>query len=230
MRRFYRAVDIAARGGRFELALDGKPLSSPGKRPFLMGEAVARAVAAEWRAQGETVKFDTMPVMLLAARAVDLVGPERARVIGEVAGFAPTDMLCYRAEGPGDLVARQEAAWQPWLDWAAQRYGARLAVVGGVMFAQQPAAALVALRAAVAAHDDWRLAALMQATQVLGSLVLGLAVVVDAASPDQAIAAAELDEAYQREKWGDDPEAARRRATAARDVAAAARFIGLLEG
>ncbi len=230
MKRFYRAVDFAPRGGRFEVTLDAKPLASPGKRSFLLGEAVARAVAAEWRAQGETVKFDTMPIMLLAARAVDLVGPERARVIGEVAGFAQTDMLCYRAEGPGDLVARQEAAWQPWLDWVAQRYGARLAVVGGVMHEEQPAAALAALRAAVAAHDDWRLSALMQATQVLGSLVLGLAVVTDAASPDQAIAAAELDEAYQSEKWGDDPEALKRRATAARDVAAAARFVGLLDG
>ncbi|MFN0041913.1 MAG: ATP12 family protein [Alphaproteobacteria bacterium] len=230
MKRFYRAVDIAARGGRFEVVLDAKPLASPGKRPFLVGEAVARAVAAEWRAQGETVKFDTMPIMLLAARAVDLVGLERARVIGEVAGFAQTDMLCYRAEGPADLVARQDAAWQPWLDWAAQRYGARLAVVTGVMYAKQPAAALTVLRAAVAAHDDWRLSALMQATQVLGSLVLGLAVVAGAAPPDQAIAVAELDEAYQSEKWGDDPEAAKRRATAARDVAAAARLVGLLEG
>ena len=228
MKRFYRAADVAARGGAFEVVLDGRPVRSPGKRSLVMGEALARAVAAEWAAQGETVALAAMPLMLLAGRAVDVVGPERARIVGEVAGYGRADMLCYRAEAPPELVRRQHERWQPWLDWAAEMHGARLAVAHGVMFAEQPPAALAALARAVEAQDDWRLAALMQATHAMGSLVLGLALVAGRIEAEAASALAALDETYQIERWGEDAEAAARRDAVAADVAAAARFVALL--
>lgn len=228
MKRFYRAADIAARDGAFEVVLDGRPMRSPGKRPIVMGEVLARAVAAEWAAQGETVAPATMPLMLLAGRAVDVMGPERARIVGEVAGYGRADMLCYRAEAPPELVRRQCELWQPWLDWAAATHGARLSVAQGVMFIEQPPEALAALARAVDAHDDRRLAALMQATHAMGSLVLGLALVARRIEAGEAAALAALDETYQLERWGEDAEAVARRAAVAADVAAAARFVALL--
>ncbi|MBM3541038.1 MAG: ATPase [Alphaproteobacteria bacterium] len=228
MKRFYRAADIAAWDGAFEVVLDGRPVRSPGKRPLVMGEALARAVAAEWAAQGATVALAAMPLMLLAGRAVDVVGPERARIVGEVAGYGRADTLCYRAETPSELVRRQDERWQPWLDWAADALGARLIVARGVMFAEQPPAALAALARAVEAHDDWRLAALMQATHATGSLVLGLALVAGRIEAKEAAALAALDEMFQIERWGEDAEAAARRAAVAADVAAAAHFVALL--
>ncbi len=228
MKRFYRAADIAARDGAWEVVLDGRPVRSSGKRPLVMGEALARAVAAEWAAQGETVALATMPLMLLAGRVADVVGPERARIVDEIAGYGQADMLCYRAEAPPELVRRQNESWQPWLDWAAKTHGARLAVARGVMFIEQPREALAALARAVEAHDDWRLAALMQATHAMGSLVLGLALVAGHIEAGEAAAAAALDETYQIERWGEDAEAAARGRAVTADVAAAARFVALL--
>jgi chaperone required for assembly of F1-ATPase len=194
-----------------------------------MGERLARAIAREWGGQGDTVVMASMPLMLLAGRAVDVVGPERPHIVKEVAGYGRADMLCYRAQEPPTLISRQDTLWQPWLDWVAETHGARLRVVSGVMFAEQPPEALAALGRAVEAHDDWRLAALMHATHAMGSLVLGLALVAGRIDAPAAVAAAELDEAFQVERWGEDEEALARRRAVAADIAAAASFVSLLD-
>jgi chaperone required for assembly of F1-ATPase len=60
--------------------------------------------------------------------------------------------------------------------------------------------------------------------------VVGLAMVEGRLDADQAFAVAELDESYQIEQWGEDTEAARRRAARRVDLAQAARFIALVRG
>src|SRR5688572_32486408 len=84
-------------------------------------------------------------------------------------------MLCYRSTGPASLVKLQSESWQPLLDWAAERYDARLLVVNGTTFVTQPAAAIATLREAVAAHGDLALSALYNLTHIAGSLVIALA-------------------------------------------------------
>src|SRR4029077_9585853 len=119
-------------------------------------------------------------------------------------------LLCYRAGEPESLVARQSALWQPLLDWAAERYGARLSVANGMTFVAQPSEAVASLRAAVAHHGDLALSALYNLTHIAGSLVIALAVAERHLSPADAFAAAQLDELYQIERWGTDPIATQR--------------------
>lgn len=227
-RRFYRAVETAAREGGFAVLLDGKPVRTPAQAIFVAPtRALAAAVAAEWAAQDKTIEAATMPLWVLACRALDDVARARARTIDDVAGFARTDLLCYRAAHPVDLTARQRDRWQPLLDWAAREYDAPLKVTAGVVFQVQPEVALAALRRAVAAHDDRRLAALAQAARALGSLVLALALSKGRITGAEAVELSLLDELYQIEKWGDDPEAVARREAVRADVLAAERFMAL---
>src|SRR5205807_3871863 len=121
------------------------------------------------------------------------------------AKYGGSDLLCYRATDPASLVQRQQQAWQPLLDWAAERYGARLVVANGTTFVTQPAEAVAALRAAVAAHGDLALSALYNLTHIAGSLVIALAVAERHIPAAEAFAAAQLDELYQIERWGTDP-------------------------
>lgn len=191
--------------------------------------SLAEAIAAEWAAQVETVRPLSMPLMRIAATAIDRIGRERDTVVSQIAAYAGSDLLCYRAAGPQPLVRRQGEAWQPLLDWCARTYDARLSVTEGVTHVAQPPQALAALHAAVEALDDFRIATLSQLTAACGSLVLGLAVLsrrIDAAT---AIAASQLDEAWQAERWGLDDEADARRESLGREIADAARFLELLE-
>lgn len=227
-RRFYRAVEVAAREGGFAVLLDGKPAQTPAQGPFLSPTRdLADAIAAEWEAQEKTIEPATMPLWVLVSSALYDVLQARDRVVDNVAGFARTDLLCYRATHPSDLIALQRERWQPLLDWAAREFDAPLKVMDGVIFEDQPEPAMAALRKAIAAQDDHRLAALSHATRALGSLVLALALVRGRIGGEDAIALSLLDELYQIEKWGDDPEAHARRAEIRAEVLAAQRFMDL---
>lgn len=227
-RRFYRAVEVAARDGGFAVLLDGKPAQTPAQGPFLSPtRGLADAIAAEWEAQEKTIEPATMPLWVLVSSALYDVLQARDRVVDNIAGFARTDLLCYRATHPLDLIALQRERWQPLLDWAAREFDAPLKVMDGVIFEDQPEPAMAALRKAVAAQDAHRLAALSHATRALGSLVLALALVRGRIGGEEAIALSLLDELYQIEKWGDDPEAHARRAEIRAEVLAAERFMAL---
>jgi chaperone required for assembly of F1-ATPase len=231
LQRFYQDVATGTEPGGFTVLLDGRPVRTPARHVLVLpSRALAEAVAQEWREQGPTLATDAMRLTRLATTVVDLMPVRREDAIAEAAGFAGTDLLCYRAGGPQSLVARQEAAWQPWLDWAARQHDAHLVPAKGIMPVEQPEPALKALRAAVARLDDWRLVGLHAATTVLGSLVLALALERGAIAGERAFAAALLAELFEIETWGEDAEQARRHARLRADLDAAERFLRLLPG
>lgn len=229
MKRFYREASVAPDVGGFRVTLDGRPARTPAKRPLVLpARAAAEAVAAEWAAQPESFEPAGMRLTRLANTAIDRVAPNRDAVLAEVARFAATDLVCYRADAPAELASRQHEEWQDLVEWAEERYGAKLAVTAGVLPADQPAAALEALRRAIGAYDDFALTALHAATAAAGSLVIGLALGEGRIDAERAFAASCLDELFQAERWGEDAEAAARRVALRDDIAAASRFFALL--
>jgi chaperone required for assembly of F1-ATPase len=231
MKRVYKAVETRPATDGWGVALDGRTLLTPAKRELTVPSPhLAAAIAAEWDAQHSDIRPETMPLTRLAATAIDRTAEKRAEIVADVANYAGTDLVCYRAERPPALAARQHASWQPLLDWAASRYDAGLAVTVGVVPAPQSPASLKAYAAAVAALDDFRLTALEAATAACGSLIIALALFENRLDAQAAFAASQLDETFQIEAWGEDVEAARRRLALAADIAATARFLALLDG
>lgn len=227
MKRFYKSATAGETAGGYTVLLDGKPIRTPAKAPLVVrSRALAEAIAAEWQAQGDEIKPATLPLTRIADTAIDLVAQRREQIIEEVAKYAGTDLVCYRAEAPTELAVRQHRAWQKYLDWASERY-APLAVTAGIAPVTQAPEALAAYRRAIAAHDDMMLATLHLATAALGSLVLALALIEDHIDAEEAFAAAELDQTFQIERWGEDVEAMARRAAIRNDIALAARFAAL---
>ena len=228
-RRAYRTASVAAADGAFAILLDGKPVRTPAKAQLAVpSRALAEAIATEWQAQGERVDPDSMPLTRIASIAIDLVVPRREGVVAEIAKYAGTDLVCYRAEHPGELVARQETQWQPLVAWTQERYGAALAVTFGIVPTDQPEDAIRALTEAVAAHDSMKLAALHLATASCGSVVVALALAEGRLDAASAFAAAELDQTFEIEQWGEDAEQTQRRAGLKAEIAAAARYLELL--
>ncbi len=237
-KRFYAQVSWAAAPAEsgqgsvsYRVLLDGKAVKTPAKAEMaLPNRALAEAIAAEWQAQGENVEVRTLVLTGLAWTAIDRVAPGREEVVDELAGFSGHDLICYHAEAPADLIARQGAQWQPLLDWAADALGAPLRVTSGIVSIEQPSETLAALRRAVGAWDDFELTVLSAAASAAGSLVIGLALVAGRLDAAAAFDAAQLDESYQIERWGEDPEAARRRAAIKADLETAVQFLALLRG
>ncbi|HXZ00971.1 MAG TPA: ATP12 family protein [Stellaceae bacterium] len=231
MKRFYRTVTVAAEAGGFAVSLDDKPLRTPAKAPLILpSRTLAEAIAEEWRAQGLEVKLDELGLTRLASTAIDLVSQRHREVAAEVAKYAGTDLVCYRASHPPELARRQHEAWQPLIDWATLRYDAPLETTVGVVPIVQSAVALRALAAAAESYAPLELAALHLATTACGSLVVALALIEGRLDVEGAFAASQLDESFEIEQWGEDAEQTQRRAALKADMALAHGFIRLLRG
>lgn len=228
MKRFYRVVEVLDENGGFTVALDGKAVKTPGRAQLILPtNGLADAVAGEWRSQGEQIDPHSMRLTRLANTALDRVAALRDQVIGEIAAYGATDLLCYRAGEPPELVERQSLSWQPLLDWVAERHGVGLEVTTGISPLTQPAASLARAGRAVAAFGDFALAALHSTVALGGSLVIGLALASGEIDGDAAWGCIDLDDAYQAGRWGEDNEAAVRRAGLRAEIMAAAEFIDL---
>ena len=229
MKRIYKGVAARPVEGGWGVFLDGRPLRTPAKRELSVpSQRLAQAIAAEWDAQETEIRPHTMPLTRLAATALDRTTAARDEIVAEIANYAGTDLVCYRAEQPPALAARQHQAWQPLIDWAASRYDAGLAVTAGIVPRPQSPAALKAFAGVVASFDDFRLTALQALTAACGSLVIALALAEGRLDAESAFATSQIDETFQIEAWGEDAEAMQRRTLLADDIAAAARFLELL--
>ena len=222
-------INVTLDEGR-AVSLDGKPVRTPGRVPLaLPTEALAEAVAGEWRAVEGEIDPRAMPLTGLANAAIDRVGADPALFARGLAVYAESDLLCYRADAPDDLVARQQAAWDPLLDWARARYDVHLETATGILHRAQPAATLTRLGEAIATRDAFALAALSPIVTIGGSLIAALALAENAATPEQVWDAITLDEDYQAERWGRDPLAAAGIEARRRDFDAGVRMLELLK-
>lgn len=152
----------------------------------------------------------------------------RAAVVDDLAKYANSDLLCYRADAPAELVRRQTEAWDKWLGWATEQYWAKLVVVTGVTHGPQPVDALERLRDAVAERDNETLVALHVAVTITGSLILGLALTERALTAIEAFDVSQVDETFQAELWGRDAEAEAVRARRLGELEAAERLLHLI--
>jgi len=228
MKRFYKNAAVEKLGDGFTVALDGRAIKTPAKQLLAIGiEELAEAVAAEWRAQKDEIRHDSMPMMRFVCTALDRVTPNRTEVIFETVKFCETDLLCYWAAQPKELAQRQAENWQPLLDWAETRYGASLSTTTGLSPIAQDETALARLRAAVEAVNDLTLTGLHVATAASGSLVVALALLEQEIDTQHAWAASHVDERWQLERWGEDAELAERLQGLRREISAAGEFLAL---
>jgi chaperone required for assembly of F1-ATPase len=227
-RRFYKKVSVAGATGPYTVTLDERPLRTPLKRSFdLPTAALAQAVAAEWDAQTERIDPRTMPLTRLANTAIDRVAPDHGRIVGEIVDFAGSDLVCYRAEKPLELIERQAKVWQPVVDWARAALGADFLVTEGVVHVHQPVAALQATRNYLVLKSPWELTAIHNITTLTGSALIASMACDSAVLASEAWAAAHVDEDWQIEHWGCDEEARHRRNHRKREFDICLRFCEL---
>lgn len=228
-KRFYKEAAVKERDGGFAVTLDGRGIRTPGKREMIVPTAdLAAAIAAEWDAQGEHIDPGTMPLTRIVNSSIDAVEEHAREVAGDIAAFAGSDLICYRAESPDALVRRQADAWNPILAWARRELGAEFVLRAGLMPIAQPLEALDAVRRTLADVDPLSLAALHVLTTISGSALLAIAHWQGLLSAEEAWRASTVDETWQREQWGRDEEAEAHAALRRAEFDAASRCLRFL--
>jgi chaperone required for assembly of F1-ATPase len=207
-KRFWTETHVEEVDGGFTVRLDGRPVKTPAKTLLVVPtRAMADQIAAEWDAQQGKVDPRTMPWTRSANAALDKVVPQFAEVAGLLAAYGDTDLLCYRAGGPAELVLRQTEGWDPVLAWSATALNAPLKATIGVMHVEQPAESLARLTARINQMTAFQLTGFHDLVAISGSLVLALAVADRRLSAPEAWHLSRLDEHWQAEVWGRDEEA-----------------------
>lgn len=235
-KRFYKTATAgevpaanASGATAFRIQLDGRPVRTPAKRIVeLPSRALAEALAGEWAAQGERIEPAGMPLTRLVNSALDGVAGREREVVADIVKYAGNDLLCYRADQPDALVARQSAAWDPILQWAGEQLRGHFRTAAGILHVDQAPRLLEGLEQRISTRDALELAALHVMTTISGSGLMAWAIAERHLTPEAAWHAAHVDEDWQIEKWGEDTEATARREHRWRDFAAAARLLTLL--
>ncbi len=229
LRRFYKEVSVGPQDGGWAVLLDGKPVRTPGRKIVAApSEALAEAMAAEFAAQGEVVQFRDMPIVRLVNAAVEGGAEAAGAMREEIAKFAGTDLLLYRADSPESLVAAQDEAWDPVLVALARRLGVKFQPTIGIVHQAQPAITLQRVRETLEGEGHVALAALLSITNLTGSALLTVALRLGLSDPDAVWTAAHVDEDFNRRQWGEDAEAAARRAFRTAEYEAAVAVLGAL--
>ncbi len=206
-KRFWTTVDIRTATGGFSIFLDERQLKTPQKASLVLPtRAYAEGIAQEWDSVGEDINPLIMHLTRAANATIDSVMPAHADVADMLAEYGGTDLVCYRADSPVELVARQTRAWDPILAWSAVK-GVDLKTATGVMFVPQPRESLKVLSKMVHDCDAWELTVLHDLVTISGSLLIGLAVMEQYLTAEEAWPISRVDELWQEEQWGEDDEA-----------------------
>lgn len=230
MKRFWKDVAVVPEEGGWGVRLNSRPVRTPARAPLVVPtEALAQAIADEWRSVEGEIDPRAMPLTGLANAAIDRVAPEPEAFAAALARYAEADLACYRAEAPRALAKRQAESWDALLAWARRRYDVDFATTCGIVHVEQPSATVERLSHAVASLDPFRLAGLSPLVTIGGSLVAALAVLEKAMTPEAVWDAVSIDERWQLEQWGADAEAEAALKNRRRDFLAAARFLELLD-
>jgi len=230
VKRFWKEVEVEQADGGWSIRLDGRPVRTPARAELTVPtEALALAIAEEWRGVEDEIDPRAMPMTGLGNAAIDRVAPDKLAFAAGLARYAETDLACYRAEWPPELVQRQSEAWDALLAWARRRYDVDFSITSNLMHVPQPQATVERLAHAVTALDPVRLAGLSPLVTIGGSLAAALAVLEKAVAPDEAWGAVSIDDRWQIEQWGSDAEAEAALENRRCDFLAAAGFLELLD-
>lgn len=184
----------------------------------------------EWQAVQDEIAMSQLPLTRLCYGALDKSADEWAQARADIRSYASSDLVCYRAEGPGNLVQRQQEVWQPLLDWAASEFAITLTVTSGIIAVPQPETSLEVLSDYLRRLSPFELGGLHPAVALLGSTVIGLALFRGRVDAGEAVSASLLDELWQEESWGADEEAEIRRQRIRREIEAFERYFAALKG
>jgi len=214
----------------WRIELDGRVVKTPLGKPYLVPTAaLADGIAGEWNAQGEKIVPASMPLAGLANAAIDKIAMEPQVFIDQLVGYARSDLLCYWAEAPDDLVARQRGVWQPVLDWARENMEARFIATTGVLPIEQPQETLKVIADLLGGITAHHLTGLVDLAGRMNSVLLALAVWKGRLGADEAFNTAYLDDIFQEEQWGEDTDAIHRRSVIRAEILSTAGFLVLLD-
>ena len=213
MKKFWEIVSIIKiSSNSFRIMLDKKILQTPLKKELILPNLnLAQEILKEWDQDSKNVNTESMIFYSLISTSLDKIIDNKNLYINDILNYIDTDLICYRAKNPKELVELQKNKWDPIILLIEGYIGTKVQVFQGILPKKQKATVHGHLNNLINQFDIFEISALHRITNITGSIFLSLCVIKKDISKNEVFELSFLDELWQAENWGFDEESSQKR-------------------
>jgi len=234
MKRFYKLSSVDQSGDGYAVMLDGRSIKTKSKKVLQhKSRDIAMLMMKEWAEQGDIILPDTMPVTQIITTLIDHVEAHREDITVSILKYLDTDLLCYHADTPRELVSRQKDIWGKWISAFEKHYGISLRTTSSLSAVKQEHDLHRKIEEDIRGFDLDHFNIIQIVTSLSGSIILALAFMDGAAGPADILECAYLEEHFKEElydadRYGRDPLLEKQQASKKSDLEACAEILSCL--
>ena len=190
---------------------------------------MAQEIAQEWDIKEKVINTDNMIYYGLLSTAIDKIQFSRNIYITDMLNFVNTDLICYRAEGPNELINIQNNLWNPILLNIKKYLNLEINFCSGVMPIKQPLEIFPKLKLLMDTFSHQEIAALHRLTNISGSIFISLCILKGDILKKEVFELSFLDEIWQAKNWGIEEDAAKKRDKISQELNRIISFVEILK-
>ena len=213
MRKFWKTIKVKKKSSNsYEILLDKNVLKTPLKKELIIQNSkIAEEIFKEWDQDTNILDTDDMIFYGIISTYIDKISNDRILYINDILDFVDTDLICYRATEPNDLVQWQSKNWDPILSNVENYINSKIDVFKGIMPLKQNKCIKFNITKFLTKFSDLEIIALHRITKITGSVFLSLCILNNDIIKEKAFELSYLDELWQAENWGYEEEACKNR-------------------
>ena len=230
MKKFWKIVQVKTKlKNSFEILLDKRILKTPMQKDLIFSNyKIAKETALEWDIDEKEINTENMVFYGLISTAIDKINNDKVSYIENVLGFINTDLICYRAGGPNELVDLQNSSWNPIISFIKKYIDVELKFFIGVMPSKQSLEIFNRLKTLINSFSDIEISALHRMTNLTGSIFISICILKGDVLKNEAFELSFLDELYQAKNWGVEQESLDKRDKIAKELNRIISFVELI--
>ena len=213
MKKFWKTVEVSElTTNSYQILLDKKILKTPMQNDLIFTNyRISYETSLEWDINSDELDTDEMIFFGIFSTAIDRIVNDRVLYINEIMKFVDTDLICYKADKPDELVELQNKHWDPILLIIKNYIGEEIEVFTGIMPRTQNIQVHNKIKKLIHNFSNIELSILHRLTNIIGSIFISLCVIKGDILKEHICQLYFLDELWQAENWGVEEEAAKKR-------------------
>ena len=230
MKKFWKIVQVKKKlKNSFEILLDKRILKTPMQKDLIFSNyKIAKETALEWDIDEKEINTENMVFYGLISTAIDKISNDKVSYIDNVLGFINTDLICYRADKPNELIDLQNSSWNPIISFIKKYIDVELKFFIGVMPSKQSLEIFNRLKTLINSFSDIEISALHRMTNLTGSIFISICILKGDVLKNEAFELSFLDELYQAKNWGVEQESLDKRDKIAKELNRIISFVELI--
>ena len=202
MNNHWSDVSVITKKKISSIYLDNKPLLTIEKNQFqLRNKKIANIIKNEIEDSKKRIDFKKLFYYTIISFGIDKIKNNKSKYLQEIYKYINTDLICYRADKPSDLVKLQDKMWNPILDRLGKE-SIKFDKFVGVMPQSQPKKSIEKFKNNFKEFDEFEISTFLKLTQITGSALLAYALLKKYFNEKYVFDCSVLDEKWQSKQWG----------------------------